>query len=69
MCAGRMVFFIIIFDQIKKNAARMGERRAAYRILVGEPEGRNHLKDPAVDGMLILNWIFEKWDVRGRGMD
>jgi hypothetical protein len=26
----------------------------------GEPEGRDHLKDPGVDGMII--WIFKKWD-------
>jgi hypothetical protein len=30
--------------------------------LVGKPEGRDHLKDPAVDGRIILKWIFEKWD-------
>jgi hypothetical protein len=32
----------------------MGERRDAYRALVGKPEGRNHLEDPGVDGMIIL---------------
>jgi hypothetical protein len=30
------------------------------RVLVGKPEGRNHLKDPGVDGRIILNCIFEK---------
>jgi hypothetical protein len=39
----------------------MGEGRGAYRILVGRPEGRNHLEDPGVDGRIIL-WIFKKWD-------
>jgi len=24
---------------------------------------RNHLGDPGVDGMIILRWIFRKWDV------
>jgi hypothetical protein len=38
----------------------MGERRGAYRASVGKPEGRNHLKDPGVDGRIILKWIFEK---------
>jgi hypothetical protein len=44
------------------HVARMGERRGAYRVLLGKPEGRNHLKDPGVDGRIILKFIFEKWD-------
>ena len=44
----------------------MGDRRGADRILVGRPEGRNHLEDPDVDGRIILKGIFRKWD---RGMD
>jgi hypothetical protein len=42
------------------HVARMGERRGAYRALVGKPEGRNHLEDPGVDGRIILKWIFER---------
>jgi hypothetical protein len=38
----------------------MGDRRGAYRALAGKPEGRNHLKDPGVDGRIILKWIFER---------
>jgi hypothetical protein len=45
----------------------MGEGRDAYRILVGRPEGRNHLEYPGVDARIILKWIFKKWD--GGGMD
>jgi hypothetical protein len=30
----------------------MGEKRNAYRILVGKPEG----------GRIILRWILERWD-------
>jgi hypothetical protein len=33
------------------------------RILVGRPEGRNHLEDPGLDERIILKWIF-KWDGR-----
>jgi hypothetical protein len=42
----------------------MGNSRGVYRVLVVKPEGKNHLKDPRVDGRIILRWIFRKWDVR-----
>jgi hypothetical protein len=45
----------------------MGERRDAYRASVGKPEGRNHLKDPGVDGRIILKWVFERFG--GGGVD
>jgi hypothetical protein len=38
----------------------MGERRVVYTILVGKPEGRNHLEDPGLDGRIIVRWIFRK---------
>jgi hypothetical protein len=41
----------------------MVEKRGAYRVLVGKPEGKNHLEDPDVDGRIILRYIFRKWDV------
>jgi hypothetical protein len=44
----------------------MGEKRGAYRILVGRPEGRHHLGDPGVDGRILLKRVFKKWD---GGMD
>jgi hypothetical protein len=40
-----------------------GESRGVYRVLVGKPEGKNHLGDPGVDGRIILIWIFRKWNV------
>jgi len=45
------------------HVARMGERRSAYRVLVEKPDERDDLEDPGVDGMIILKWIFRKWDV------
>jgi hypothetical protein len=38
-----------------------GERRGAYRALVGKPEGGNHLEDPGIDWSIILKWIFERF--------
>jgi hypothetical protein len=38
----------------------MGQRRGAYRVLVREPEGRNHLENPGVDGRIMLKRIFER---------
>jgi len=48
--------------------ARMGKKRSVCRVLVGKPEGKNHLEYPGVDGRIILRWIFRKWDV-GYGLD
>jgi hypothetical protein len=48
-------------------AARMGEKRGAYRILVGRPEGRRPLGRPRRRWRIILEWVFKKWD--GGGMD
>jgi hypothetical protein len=40
-------------------------RRGVYRVLVGKPEGKDHLKDPGIDGRIILRWIFIRWVVGG----
>jgi hypothetical protein len=42
--------------------ARMGERRGAYRVLVGKLREKDHLEDGGVDGRIILKCVFEKWD-------
>jgi hypothetical protein len=39
-----------------------GEKRGVSRIFVGKPEGKNHLEDLGVDGILILKCIFKTWD-------
>jgi hypothetical protein len=45
------------------HVAHIGERRVAYRVMVGKPAGKNHLEDLVLDGRIILRWIFRKWDV------
>jgi hypothetical protein len=39
-----------------------GDRRGAYRVLVGKPEERDYLEDIGVDGTIILKRIFKKRD-------
>ena len=43
--------------------ARLGERRAVYRILVGETEGKRQLGRPRRRWGDNIKWIFRKWDV------
>jgi hypothetical protein len=42
------------------HVARMGEKRNAYRILVGKPEGKDHWEDEDLGGWTILKWILER---------
>jgi hypothetical protein len=42
------------------HVARMGEKRNAYRILVGTPEGKRPLGRQDIGGWTILKWILER---------
>jgi hypothetical protein len=42
------------------HEARVREKRNAYRILVGKPEGKRLLGRPNVGGRVIWKWILEK---------
>jgi len=36
------------------HVAHMMERRGAYMVLMGKPEGKDHLEDSGVEGRIIL---------------
>ena len=38
-------------------------REGVYRVLVGKPGERDHLRDLGVDGWIILGCISKRWDV------
>jgi hypothetical protein len=40
----------------------MGDRKGAYRVLVGIPERKRKLGKLGVDGRIILKWILKQWD-------
>jgi hypothetical protein len=44
------------------HVARMGRREAYTGLWLGNLRERDHLKDPGVDGRIILRWFFRKWD-------
>jgi len=41
---------------------QVAERRRAYRVLVGKPEGRRSLRRPRHRRRIILKWFFKKWN-------
>jgi hypothetical protein len=45
------------------HVARMGRREACIGVWWGNLRERDHWGDPGVDGRIILEWIFRKWDV------
>jgi hypothetical protein len=44
----------------------MEEGRNVYRVLVGKPEGKKHLKDQGIDGRVGSKWTLGRM-VGGRG--
>jgi hypothetical protein len=45
------------------TCSKYGERRVAYKALVGESEGKSHLEYTGVDEKIIFRCIFRKFDV------
>jgi hypothetical protein len=41
----------------------MGRREACVGFWWGNRRERDHWGDPGVDGRILLEWIFRKWDV------
>jgi hypothetical protein len=48
-----------------EHVARMGEDRKVYKVLVGKPEGKNHLEDQGIDGIRMdlreIGWGSVEW--------
>jgi hypothetical protein len=42
------------------HVARIGDKRNAYKILEGKPEGKNHWEDQDVGGKTVLKWILDR---------
>jgi len=45
------------------HVARVRKSRGEYRVLVGNLRDGDHLRDPGVDGRIILRWILRMWDL------
>jgi hypothetical protein len=43
-----------------EHVKRMGKERNAYRILVGKPDGRDHLEDQGVGGWTIFKLMLDR---------
>ena len=50
-----------------EHVAHMGEGEVSTGFWWGNLRERDHLGDPAIDGRIILRWIFRKWDVDQAG--
>jgi hypothetical protein len=46
------------------HVARMEVMRSTYKILVGKPKGKIHLRDLGVDGRIMLKRVLKKQNVR-----
>jgi len=44
--------------------ADIGNSRGVFRGLGVNPEKKNHLENLGLDGSIILEWTFRKWDLR-----
>jgi hypothetical protein len=52
--------YLVKEDEIDRTCSTHGEKRNAYRILVGRPEGKRPLGGPRRRWGIILKWILER---------
>ena len=45
-----------------EHVARVGRGEVHTGFWWGNTKERAHLEDPGIDGKILLNWIFKKWD-------
>jgi hypothetical protein len=50
------------------HVARMGEEIKLYKVLVGKPEGGDHLEDQGVGGNMGSEWILGRMASGGGGI-
>jgi len=46
-----------------------GRQERCIQVLMGRPEGIDHLENLGVDGRTLLKWIFMKWDKAWTGLN
>ena len=56
LCCSPNIIRVIKLRRMRLSGyvARVGERRRAYRALMGKPGNSGYLEDPGVEGMIIL---------------
>ena len=55
-------------DEIGLACTRNGESRGIYKVLLGNPNGKDHFQDSSIDGQIILRWSL-RIGILGHGLD
>jgi hypothetical protein len=59
-CSSEVIYLIKLRRIRWAGHVALKGKRGVYRVLMQEPEGRNHFQDHGVDGLKILKWMFKK---------